>query len=371
MPVQMSHPLNIITSSRVDFPREEDLVALPPLALTGLTVRAVRMMLPEVCLKQVYQYLVRDMEKVLCAIEKFTTSGVLPSNISKLADMASNIHDIAYSESRVLWDLATEKAELATKAASFYYLAVAGQLISYLASNLKVAEKITQANIETLSSMFSLRFPPESVESFIEEFKESFHLVTIEASANQWREDFALPNTFFGFNSRFDTKSKSNYSIIVEPISIIHTHMVNHLKDNPRDLLALSPYEFEQLIAGLFEGFGFKVELTARTRDKGRDIIAIDYRDQRKYLIECKRYKTRKVDIGLVQRLHGVVHGENATKGILATTSSFTSPAKEFLENEMVKWRLEGKDFDGIAQWLDQYQKFMLARKLVPFIIDI
>src|SRR5262249_26534719 len=43
----------------------------------------------------------------------------------------------------------------------------------------------------------------------------------------------------------------------------------------PAYLDQLTPRRFEELIASLFRNHGFKVELTARTRDGGYDIVAV------------------------------------------------------------------------------------------------
>src|SRR5258708_40197380 len=57
------------------------------------------------------------------------------------------------------------------------------------------------------------------------------------------------------------------------------------------DLISLTPRQFEELIAEIWSRFGYEVELTARTRDGGRDIIAIRRSVEASYrhLIECKR----------------------------------------------------------------------------------
>lgn len=83
----------------------------------------------------------------------------------------------------------------------------------------------------------------------------------------------------------------------------------------------------------------------------GNQIIAAS-----KYLIECKRYaEENKVGIQPVRSLYGVVTDEGATKGIIVTTSSFTSGADEFIQRH--KWQLEGRDFNGILEWLKKYQR--------------
>jgi len=116
-------------------------------------------------------------------------------------------------------------------------------------------------------------------------------------------------------------------------------------------LFDLTPRQFEELIAEIWDRFGYQVELTARTRDHGRDIVAIKKSEvETKYLIECKRYRsTHKVGVSIVRALFGVKVHEMATKAILATTSTFTRDSREFLDNH--KWELEGRDHDGIVRW--------------------
>jgi HJR/Mrr/RecB family endonuclease len=120
---------------------------------------------------------------------------------------------------------------------------------------------------------------------------------------------------------------------------------------------------FEELIAEFFDGFGYAVELTQATRDGGRDIIAIGNQKvaATKYLIECKRYaETNKVGVLPVRALLGVVQDEGATKGIIATTSSFSKDAQEFLNRN--KWVLEGRAFDGVLEWLREYQRIRFPK---------
>jgi len=130
------------------------------------------------------------------------------------------------------------------------------------------------------------------------------------------------------------------------------TNILDSIMRNPMDLLSMSPRRFEEFVAGIWESFGYQVELTARTRDQGRDVIAIRNAEAHlRFLIECKRYSPdNKVGIGIVRSLYGVVRDENATKGILATTSTFTKDAKKFFDRHI--WELEGHDFQNILDWL-------------------
>ena len=126
----------------------------------------------------------------------------------------------------------------------------------------------------------------------------------------------------------------------------------------------MRPRDFEQLIAELFDAFGFVVELTQSTRDNDRDIIAIGNEKiaASKYLIECKRYaESNKVGIQPVRSLYGVVSDERATKGHSCDNFLVHGSAKEFLQRN--KWVLEGRAFDGIMDWLREYQRLKFLPK--------
>jgi hypothetical protein len=119
----------------------------------------------------------------------------------------------------------------------------------------------------------------------------------------------------------------------------------------PGALFQLSPRRFEELVADLWDKLGYSVQLTAQTRDGGRDIIAIGGTEARvRFLIECKRYtRSRKVSIEHVRSLYGVKAHEQASKAILATTSGFTPTALAFFDCH--RWELEGRDYAGVLDW--------------------
>lgn len=122
--------------------------------------------------------------------------------------------------------------------------------------------------------------------------------------------------------------------------------IVEGFLQKPESLHSTDPRFFEDLIANVFASFGYDVQLTKRTRDGGRDIVAIGSPDSIhvKYLIECKRYKReRKVSVEQVRQLFGVQQSERATKAILATTSGFTKPARRFAAQHV--WELQLIDF--------------------------
>ena len=116
--------------------------------------------------------------------------------------------------------------------------------------------------------------------------------------------------------------------------------IIFEIQGNPELIRDITHREFEELIAELFKEKGFEVELTKRTRDGGKDIIAIStdiiaisidkLGTRLKYFIECKHYsETNKITVDLVRQLHGVKNiKDGPNKVIFVTTSSFTSDAR-------------------------------------------
>ena len=187
-------------------------------------------------------------------------------------------------------------------------------------------------------------------------------------SGNIRGDDQPVPRNILALHCSIDDSEQ-----LIEVSSGINSRLISMLSKNPRKLYELDLRAFEELIAHIFYDFGFEVELTARTRDGGKDIIAIcDNPTKRRYLIECKRYAEKnKVGIDIVQRLHGVVASDGSTLGIVATTRSFTKDAANFLNQPYVEYRLNGKDFNGIQDWLMIYERNQRIKRMIGSDFDI
>jgi DNA-binding transcriptional MerR regulator len=151
-------------------------------------------------------------------------------------------------------------------------------------------------------------------------------------------------------------------SSIITVSDEVSSKLVEYFNTHPEELKVMNRRKFEELIAELFRGFGYQVELTKQTRDGGRDIIAIkSEKVSVKYLIECKRPEPGNyVSIAPVRELYGVKTHEGATKAILATTTRFSPDALEFFD--MHKWELEPKDYNGIMEWISDYLRGFQSR---------
>lgn len=137
--------------------------------------------------------------------------------------------------------------------------------------------------------------------------------------------------------------------------SNVGMELIQFFAEHPHEMKTMNRRVFEEMIAELFDGFGYEVELTGQTRDGGRDIIAIKESEVAvKYLIEAKRPEPgNPVGVVPVRALYGVKKLERATKAILATTTYFSRDAK--VEFKDVTWELELREYEGIIEWINKY----------------
>lgn len=142
---------------------------------------------------------------------------------------------------------------------------------------------------------------------------------------------------------------------IIQVTDEVTRKLIEYFSRHPEELKNMNRRKFEELVAELFKGFGYDVELTKQTRDGGRDIIALKSGEVAvKYLIECKRPEPGNyVSIAPVRELYGVKIHEGATKAILATTAHFSPDALRFFDTH--KWELEPRDYAGIMGWIKDY----------------
>jgi DNA modification methylase len=94
-----------------------------------------------------------------------------------------------------------------------------------------------------------------------------------------------------------------------------------------QQIMELDPYRFEEFIGQLLKALGFtNVAIIGRAGDRGVDLVADD-QNQRKTVVQCKRFIGHNVSATPIQRLHSFAITRNATRKILVTTSDFTPQA--------------------------------------------
>jgi HJR/Mrr/RecB family endonuclease len=153
-------------------------------------------------------------------------------------------------------------------------------------------------------------------------------------------------------SSEFEERLKSKFSHVQD----LDDLLIKELAREPSALYKLDPRKFEEIIARITERNGYNVALTQFSRDGGRDIVArkSDWTGKELLLIECKRYAIdNRVQVGIVRSLFGVVEDEQATRGLIVTTSSFTKGAIQFADRHVHKLAL-----NDYSKLVEQLRKF-------------
>jgi restriction system protein len=126
--------------------------------------------------------------------------------------------------------------------------------------------------------------------------------------------------------------------------------LLSDLEARP-NLMELTPTQFEQLVANLFERMGLDTKLTRASRDGGVDAVVFDTTPVTggKLVIQAKRYR-HTVGVAAVRDLYGTVQHEGANRGILVTTSGYGPDAFTFATDKP----LELIDGGGLLYLLEQ-----------------
>lgn len=132
---------------------------------------------------------------------------------------------------------------------------------------------------------------------------------------------------------------------IPEPVLSVYEEILR----NPNIMYDLESWEFEEFVADVFRQYGFKADVTQRTRDGGKDIIAQFEMGGVQYTtyFECKQYsQKRPVGVNVVRELYAVMSKDRVDKGVIVTTSYFTREA--IAEASLLNGRIKLIDYDEL-----------------------
>jgi HJR/Mrr/RecB family endonuclease len=100
---------------------------------------------------------------------------------------------------------------------------------------------------------------------------------------------------------------------------------------------AMGPREFEDAVMRAFRKLGYRVAQTAYVGDGGKDAIA--WKNQKKYVIECKRYGNRSATGRRdLQILLAAKHDVEADGAIFVTTGRLTGPAIAYAKENDIQY---------------------------------
>jgi hypothetical protein len=168
--------------------------------------------------------------------------------------------------------------------------------------------------------------------------------------------DTAQISAFVGPDGRPISAANAEERRIISAVSSVNLKLLTILKQKPDLAWQLSPRRFEELVAEIFDNWGYDVTLTPPSNDGGVDIYAESRANLGRflYLIECKRYvPPNKVGVGTVRSLYGVVQTKRATAGAIVTTSFFTAGAEAF--QKQVPYQMKIHDFQDLRRWIAGY----------------
>ena len=94
------------------------------------------------------------------------------------------------------------------------------------------------------------------------------------------------------------------------------------------DLLDLTWQDFEHLVGEAFRERGFSVTETDAGPDGGVDLEL--RKDGELHLVQCKRWRARKVGVEVVRELYGVMSARGAVGGYVVSSGAFSEEAKRF-----------------------------------------
>ncbi|WP_108836575.1 restriction endonuclease [Tateyamaria sp. Alg231-49] len=119
------------------------------------------------------------------------------------------------------------------------------------------------------------------------------------------------------------------------------------------------PRAFEEFIAATYDKAGFKVTLTPRSNDGGKDVIAEKSGfGAIRILDQCKAFSQgHKVSANDVRAMAGTLMlNTNASKAVISTTSVFAPGVWTEWESYM-PFRLELREGKDIFEWLSSVER--------------
>jgi restriction system protein len=104
--------------------------------------------------------------------------------------------------------------------------------------------------------------------------------------------------------------------------------------EDPSALDAIEWRDLERMLANVFDGLGFDVELTPASKDSGKDIVLKYWHDRRRreYIVEVKHWRSgKRVGKKYLTDFVGVVARERRDGGLFLATYGYSENAIEVI----------------------------------------
>jgi restriction system protein len=98
---------------------------------------------------------------------------------------------------------------------------------------------------------------------------------------------------------------------------------------------SLSRKEFEELVGEAYRRKGYSVVENHGVGSDGGVDLRLN-KDGNLFLVQCKHWKTQKLDVRVVREMYGVMTAEGASGAIIITSGLFTQDARNFAEDKPI-----------------------------------
>ena len=123
---------------------------------------------------------------------------------------------------------------------------------------------------------------------------------------------------------------------IRQVLLMLHQRRMQNVSEALAWLKEMPPSEFEALIGRYFKSLGCVVRRVGKSGDHGVDLAIYSPREG-KWIAQCKRYMNRTVGEGAVRDLYGAMMHEHADRGFIFTTSVFSQPAQDWVQDKPIE----------------------------------
>lgn len=119
-------------------------------------------------------------------------------------------------------------------------------------------------------------------------------------------------------------------------------------------LLSMDPFQFERHIMSFFDAAGLEAWATRKSNDFGIDGFAVH--PDGLIIVQCKRNASaNKIGRPMIQQFKGVIEEQNAHRGYVVTSATFTDEA---IESAALSEKIVLVDMDGLVRWHADAPKF-------------
>lgn len=123
---------------------------------------------------------------------------------------------------------------------------------------------------------------------------------------------------------------------IGQPAALSEPHsQTSNIQKQQKPTDEMSWQQFELLVGEAFRQAGYRVIDGGDTGADGGVDVHLS-KDGKKYFVQCKHWKTRKVGVAIVRELFGVIAGAGAKGGFVVTSGDFTKEAKAFAKGKQL-----------------------------------